>query len=116
MSGGGYRVRAEPPYYAVIFTSVRSPADEEGYAQMSARMVELAARVDGFLGMDSAREDVGITISYWRDLESIRAWKRDAEHMIAQGQGRRKWYDSYRLRVALVERDYEFDRGESNFG
>lgn len=111
MSGsGGHRVTAEPPYYAVIFSSVRSSGDDEGYAAAAARMDELAAGMDGFLGVDSAREDIGITVSYWRDLDSIRQWKQQAEHMLAQGEGRRTWYDAYRLRVALVERDYGFSR------
>ena len=96
-----------PPYYAVIFTSVLAD-DSEGYAAMSSRMKELAAQQPGFLGMESAREDVGITVSYWRDLESIRAWKANVEHLRAQKAGREKWYSGYKIRVCKVERDYDF--------
>jgi heme-degrading monooxygenase HmoA len=94
-----------PPYYAVIFSSERN-ADIEGYAETAARMLELAAEQPGFLGVESVREDLGITVSYWADLESIRQWKAQAEHRLAQQMGMDKWYSSYKTRVALVERDY----------
>jgi heme-degrading monooxygenase HmoA len=95
----------EPPYYAVIFSSLGTEV-AEGYADTAARMVELAAQQPGFLGVESAREELGITVSYWSDLESIKAWKRNAEHLLAQKMGREKWYSSYKTRIARVERDY----------
>ena len=110
MSGAAMAVTPEPPYYAVIFTSMRTPNDDEGYGRMSDLMVELAAQQAGFIGVDSAREDVGITVSYWRDLESITAWKRNAEHVVAQRSGRATWYECYTTRIAKVERDYSFQR------
>ena len=94
-----------PPYYAVIFSSHRND-DIEDYAETAARMVELAAQQPGFLGVESAREELGITVSYWSDLESIKQWKAHAEHRVAQQMGMDKWYSSYKTRVALVERDY----------
>ena len=99
----------EPPYYAVIFTSQRSDS-LDGYAETAARMLELAAAQPGYLGVESAREDLGITVSYWRDLESIRAWKAQAEHREAQRMGRQQWYSRYQTRIALVERDYGNER------
>jgi heme-degrading monooxygenase HmoA len=96
-----------PPYYAVIFSSIRSE-DEHGYADMADKMVELAKDQDGFLGIESARNELGITVSYWRDLESIRKWKINSDHKIAQAKGRSDWYQAYKTRIALVERDYEF--------
>jgi len=95
----------EAPYYAVIFTSLKSE-DSAGYADTAERMLELAREQPGFLGVESAREELGITVSYWADLESIERWKDHAEHRLAQAMGRRKWYSSYRIRIALVERDY----------
>ncbi len=97
----------EPPYYAVIFTSLRTEGDH-GYDAMAARMAELAAAQPGCLGAESAREagGAGITVSYWRDLESIRAWKAHAEHRAAQQAGRSLWYGDYKVRIARVERDY----------
>lgn len=97
----------EPPYYAVIFSSVHTNNIED-YAEMAERMVELASRQSGFLGVESARNELGITVSYWKELDSIKAWKNHAEHLIAQKNGREKWYQSYKTRIARVERDYEF--------
>ncbi len=95
----------KPPYYAVIFSSLGTEVSE-GYVDTAARMVELAAQQSGFLGVESAREELGITISYWSDLDSIKAWKQNAEHLIAQKMGREKWYSDYKTRIARVERDY----------
>ena len=103
----------EPPYYAVIFASRRAPGRDDGYEATAARMLELAATQPGFLGADTAREDVGITVSYWTDAAAIAAWKADAEHLGAQRDGRERWYDAYELRIARVERAYNFDRGGS---
>lgn len=95
----------EPPYYAVIFTSLRTDGDQ-GYGAMADRMAELAAQQPGYLGAESARDGLGITVSYWRDLASIRAWKAHSEHLLAQQTGRSQWYADYRVRIARVERDY----------
>lgn len=94
-----------PPYYAVIFSSLRTPGDQ-GYEQMAARMVELAAQQPGFLGVESARgeDGFGITVSYWRSEDDIAAWRRHAEHRMAQEGGRTRWYEHFELRVARVER------------
>jgi heme-degrading monooxygenase HmoA len=96
-----------PPYYAVIFTSVQTSMDTD-YELTAQRMVELAAQQSGFLGIESAREGLGITVSYWQSLEAIAAWKADAEHQLAQQRGRSDWYQSYTTRIARVERDYSF--------
>lgn len=96
----------EPPYYAVIFTSIRTEGDN-GYAETAERIVELAARQPGFLGIDSARQETGITVSYWESLESIRAWKENAEHQMAQVRAE-KWYKTFRVRICRVEREYGF--------
>jgi heme-degrading monooxygenase HmoA len=95
------------PYYAVIFTSTLTDIDE-GYAAMAEKMVSLAAKQPGYLGVESAREDVGITVSYWRDLESIKNWKAVIDHREAQKLGREEWYSNYKTRIAKVERDYGF--------
>jgi len=98
----------EPPYYAVIFTSVQTE-DTEGYAAMAAEMERLAEEQPGYLGIESAREGIGITVSYWKDEASIRAWKQHVEHLKAQAEGRNRWYSSYITRICRVERDYSFD-------
>ncbi|MEW6989131.1 antibiotic biosynthesis monooxygenase [Colwelliaceae bacterium 6441] len=94
-----------PPYYAVIFTSTRTKGDH-GYGDMANRMMELAEQQAGFLGVESAREDVGITVSYWQDLDSIKSWKANAEHLQAQKLGRQTWYQSFKVRISKVEKDY----------
>lgn len=98
----------EPPYYAVIFTSLRREGDQ-GYAASSERMMALAKQQSGFLGVEHAREGLGITISYWKDLESIKKWKNHAEHKLARNRGRSDWYLSFKVRIARVERDYGFN-------
>lgn len=96
-----------PPYYAVIFSSTRTEV-EDGYIEMADKMLDLASQQEGFLGVESARNDVGITVSYWRDLDAIKKWKENADHTVAREQGREKWYASFKTRISKVERDYEF--------
>lgn len=105
----------DPPYWAVIFTSHQR--DDEGYARVSDRMAELARQQPGYLGIESVRGDdgIGITVSYWRDLDSIRAWKANAEHRLAQERGRADWYSRYVTRVSKVEYHYDFERGRDPF-
>ncbi|MDC6353023.1 MULTISPECIES: antibiotic biosynthesis monooxygenase family protein [unclassified Robiginitalea] len=102
-------MKAKFPYYAVIFTSRRTE-EQAGYAETSARMMELAARQPGYLGVDHAREEVGITVSYWESLEAIAGWKAQADHALAQRYGREKWYSEYRIRICRVEKEYGFNR------
>lgn len=95
------------PYYAVIFTSLRTPNDN-GYIDAANNMEELAKTMVGYLGIESARDGLGITVSYWSSLESIRAWKHQSEHLEAQQKGRSEWYSKYKVRICKVERDYGF--------
>ncbi len=103
----------EPPYYAVVFTSVRREGGVGEYGEAAARMDELVKEVPGFLGYESARTPggLGITVGYFRDEEAIGVWQRNAEHRAVQQQGREEWYDSYSVHVAKVERSYGFERG-----
>jgi heme-degrading monooxygenase HmoA len=98
----------KPPYYAVIFTSERTDVTD-GYAETATRMVELASQQPGYLGYESARDGIGITVSYWESLEAIRNWKQQSEHLEAQQKGRKEWYSSFKTRICLVERDYGFE-------
>ena len=94
-------------YYAVIFTSTRTEV-EAGYAEMATKMVELAKAQPGFIGVESARNEIGITVSYWESLEAIQNWKANMEHVEAQEKGKTTWYKNYKVRIAKVEREYEF--------
>lgn len=99
----------DPPYYAVIFTSVRTAIDD-GYAETAEKMVALASEQPGFLGVESVRDEsgLGITVSYWKDEESIRKWKNHAAHQQAQKFGKDKWYRGYKVRVAKVDKEYGY--------
>ena len=94
-----------PPYYAVIFTSERTD-NNEGYAETADRMLALAETMPGFLGVESARSGLGITVSYWESLEAIKNWRNHAEHITAQEKGRSDWYSAYTTRICKVERAY----------
>lgn len=97
----------DAPYYAVIFTSLRTEGDN-GYSDMADEMNKLASEQPGYLGIESAREGLGITVSYWDSLEAIKNWKANARHLSAQQQGRKQWYQEYKVRICKVERDYSF--------
>ena len=99
----------KPPYYAVIFTTTLTE-NLEGYYEMAVRMEELAKQQKGYLGIESARADIGITISYWESLEAILHWKNNVEHTEARNLGREKWYKKYQLRICKVEREYGFEK------
>ncbi|MEM7187744.1 MAG: antibiotic biosynthesis monooxygenase [Bacteroidota bacterium] len=104
-------MKPQPPYYAVIFTN-RQTQQTEGYSQMADRMEALAREQPGFLGFEHARDQLGISISYWRSLDDIATWKGHMEHLKAQHLGQEQWYQWYRVRICLVERDYEFGSPE----
>ena len=97
----------EPPYYAVIFTSLRTDGDR-GYGVMAEKMAALAAQQPGFLGIETTRgaEGLGITVSYWASLEAIQEWKAHSEHQIAQEAGKKTWYSDFAVRIARVEKSY----------
>jgi heme-degrading monooxygenase HmoA len=96
----------QPPYYAVIFTSIRTDGDN-GYTEMANHIVELAAKQPGFLGIESARQEIGITVSYWANPDAIKAWKENLDHRQAQSRAK-NWYTKFRVRVCRVEREYGF--------
>ncbi len=96
------------PYFAVIFTTTMN-SDVSGYAEMADKMDQLAKQQPGYIGIESARDShLGITVSYWQDEASIKAWRNNIEHVIARKMGREKWYQHYQVRVCRVEREYEF--------
>jgi heme-degrading monooxygenase HmoA len=100
----------EPPYYAVIFTN-RLGNETAGYDETAEAMMELALGQPGCLGAESVRnaDGFGITVSYWKDEQSIVAWRNDVLHREARRRGREQWYARYELRVARVERAYGSD-------
>lgn len=103
-------MKPDTPYYAVIFTNIRTQSDA-GYKQTAEQMLSLAAEQPGFLGVDHARESVGITVSYWESLKAIADWKSQADHALAREKGRKLWYEEYSVRICKVEREYHFNKG-----
>ena len=98
----------ETPYYAVIFSTIQSE-NTEGYIEVAQRMEILAKQQKGFLGIESARSEIGITVSYWQTLADITAWKNNIEHTAVRELGRKKWYKKYQLRISKVEIAYGFE-------
>ncbi|MFT6850399.1 MAG: heme-degrading monooxygenase HmoA [Sphingobacteriales bacterium] len=98
----------KPPYYSVIFTS-KMTDKSNGYSQMSDWMNDLVNEQPGFLGVESARNELGITVSYWESLEAIKNWKKHQDHLKAQAKGKQKWYSQYTVRIAKVEHEYSFE-------
>jgi heme-degrading monooxygenase HmoA len=99
----------EPPYVAVIFTSLRSD-DDADYERTDARLLEIVGDQPGYLGVEALDDgDLGISVSYWATEADALAWKAVTEHRAAQELGRDRWYRAYRVRVARVERDYGFE-------
>lgn len=97
------------PYYAVIFTSTRTEGDN-GYAEMAKQMEDLAKKQPGYLGIESAKEELGITVSYWENRNAIVKWKANTDHLFAQQKGIKDWYTWYKVRICLVEREYDFNK------
>ncbi len=98
-----------PPYYAVIFSTIIT-TNTEGYIETAQRMEELAKEQKGYLGIESARNEIGITVSYWKTLDDIVSWKNNVEHIEVRNLGREKWYQQYQLRICKVEREYGFEK------
>ena len=95
------------PYYAVIFTSILNE-NSKGYNEMAESMLELVHQQPGFLGVDSARDKIGITVSYWSSLEAIDNWRTNLDHQNAKNIGKSKWYDSYNLKICKVIHQISF--------
>ncbi|MBM1104934.1 antibiotic biosynthesis monooxygenase [Aurantibacter crassamenti] len=102
-------MRNTKPYYAVIFTSTLTDTIE-GYAEMAVLMEDLAKKQPGFIDFESSRDQLGISISYWESLEAIANWKANTEHLMAQEKGIVSFYSWYKVRICLVEREYEFKK------
>jgi heme-degrading monooxygenase HmoA len=101
----------DPPYYAVVFTSLRTDVDE-GYADTSRELFALVRQQPGYLGADTARnaDGLGITVAYFRDEPAITGWRTNPTHTAARDEGRARWYTSYAIHVAKVERAYHWHR------
>lgn len=88
--------------YAVIFKAKVRDVDEE-YFSMAKKMRKMAFEDYGCIDFISVcEENTEISISYWKDLESIKIWKEDKEHLKAQELGKTKWYESYTIEITEI--------------
>ena len=102
-------MQLEQSHYAVIFTAHKTVITED-YKAMSAALDVAIQKSPGYLGQDHVGDHTTITVSYWKNLESIQIWRQHTEHLVAQRLGKQEWYDSYTVRICKVERAYQFDR------
>ncbi len=96
-----------------IFRSLRTDHSDEEYKEWSQRMDHLVRTTPGYIEHDSFRDDAsrkGVTISYFRSMPDLLAWKREPEHLEAQELGRAEFYEHYEIEVAEIVRQYEWTR------
>ena len=97
----------------VLFRSRLTAEAGEDYARMAVEMLELAKSMEGFVDFKSyaAQDGERISVVWWRDQETMAAWRAHPRHRIAQQAGREKWYESFNIEVAEVVRSGTFERG-----
>jgi heme-degrading monooxygenase HmoA len=102
-------------YYSVIFSNERSQLEDSKYHEFSNQMLTLVQHAEGFLGMESYRENSGrgVTISYWETLEAIQKWKENTQHRLAQEYGKAVAYSQFTTRICEVLRAYSFNKKEN---
>ena len=92
--------------YAVILR-VEINETDNAYFDIANRLRDLAIAKYGCSEFTSVADgNQEIAISYWENLEQIKAWKQDPEHAAAQREGRTKWYKSYKVQVMEIIREY----------
>ena len=92
--------------YAVIFKAEILELDSE-YTEMAEKMRHLAMSQYACTEFTSCAEgEYEISISYWPNLDQIKKWKQNIDHLDAQNKGRSKWYKSYKIEITKIERSY----------
>ncbi len=92
--------------FVVIFRAKIRGLDPE-YLDVARRLRDIAHEQFGCIEFQSITEgEEEISLSYWPDEESIQAWKKHPEHVLAQEAGRERWYESYTVQVARLDREY----------
>ena len=95
----------------VLFRSKLVP-EPDGYAEMAQEMLAAAKSMPGFVDVKAFTADDGerLTLVWWQDEETLRAWRLHARHQVAQKTGRERWYEYYNLEVAEIIRSKQFTR------
>jgi heme-degrading monooxygenase HmoA len=96
----------------VLFRSRLAPEAGDDYHAMAEEMAERARSMPGFVALRSYRgeDEERLSLIWWEDEESMRAWREDARHRIAQRLGREKWYAWFDLEVTHRARGTTFRR------
>jgi heme-degrading monooxygenase HmoA len=101
------------PDIAVIFELTPAPGRKQEYLDLAAGLAEEVSKFDGFISIERfesiSRPGNFVSLSFWRDEESVRKWRNVQKHREAQAKGRGGVFTKYRLRVAQVMRDYTQD-------
>ncbi|MSO92104.1 MAG: antibiotic biosynthesis monooxygenase [Rhodospirillales bacterium] len=96
----------EPPYYAAVFEARQGndSGNLDGRVRTAQEMVALASRIPGFLGVKTAESRRGrrIVVSYWKDMESIYAWRDRGERAAARRAGADAWEELDDLEIVRV--------------
>ena len=99
--------------YAVIFEVIPTPEGKVEYLTIAAQLRIFLEEQDGLISIErfQSLSDTGklLSLSFWRDEESIAQWRNLLAHRTAQEQGKDVLFQSYRIRVAQVMRDYTAD-------
>jgi len=99
----------------VLFRSKLVP-EPDGYAEMAEEMETLARSMPGFIDVKAYKAEDGerLTVVWWEDETTLRAWRTHARHLVAQQTGRERWYEYYDMNVATIVRRKRFDRERTN--
>ena len=99
--------------YAVIFEVYPSESGKSKYLDIASELRKFLLDRPGFISIERfqsfSEEGKILSLSFWEDEESIEAWRNLLEHRNAQQLGKDKLFNSYRIRVAEVVRDYTND-------
>jgi|GEM_PF-204278 len=96
----------------VLFRSKLTLAAGQDYAAANAEMEQYVKTAPGFLAVKSFNAEDGerLTVVWWRDRDSLEQWRHNARHVDVKAEGRKKWYEYYKIEVAEVYRQSEFER------
>jgi heme-degrading monooxygenase HmoA len=110
--------KKEDAMIAVIFEVEPSEQGKATYLEHAARLRPMLEQMEGFISIERFQSLNNprklVSLSFWRDEASVRAWREHPEHRAIQAEGRAGVFDDYRLRVATVVRDYGlYERDEA---
>ena len=96
----------------ILFRSKLTDAAADGYSDMATEMLTRAKQMPGFIDFKSFKSDDGerLSVIRWKDEETLKAWRDEPRHLVAQNAGRSKWYEYYKIEIAQVIRENAWER------